>query len=167
MVEYIVVIYWYLHILLTIRRPGPRGNILSTRDDGWFLVSLSLTLLPMPFRFFFHIGTLLFKAHVTFTFFHPITSTSIALHCLFEILFQWTQLVIITSILEKYYGVSTLAVYWTSMIYMVIVTLMIVTLMIYMIIMTLVILLLSYICCSRNIEKLTIQKLNLVHGSSP
>ena len=33
--------------------------------------------------------------------------------------FQWTQLVIITSILEKYYGVSTLAVYWTSMIYMV------------------------------------------------
>ena len=161
MVEYIVVIYWYLHILLTIRRPGTRGNILSTRDDGWFLVSLSLTLLPMPFRFF-HIGTLLFKAHVTFTFFHPITSTSIALHCLFEILFQWTQLVIITSILEKYYGVSTLAVYWTSMIYMVIVTLMI-----YMIIMTLVILLLSYICCSRNIEKLTIQKLNLVHGSSP
>ena len=170
MVEYIVVIYWYLHILLTIRRPGTRGNILSTRDDGWFLVSLSLTLRPMPFRFFiltFHIGTLLFKTHVTFTFFHPITSTSIALHCLFEILFQWTQLVIITSILEKYYGVSTLAVYWTSMIYMVIVTLMIVTLMIYMIIMTLVILLLSYICCSRNIEKLTIQKLNLVHGSSP
>ena len=36
--------------------------------------------------------------------------------------FQWTQLVIITSILEKYYGVSTLAVYWTSMIYMVITT---------------------------------------------
>ena len=33
--------------------------------------------------------------------------------------FQWTQLVIITSILEKYYGVTTLAVYWTSMIYMV------------------------------------------------
>lgn len=33
--------------------------------------------------------------------------------------FQWTQLVIITSILEKYYGVSTLFVYWTSMIYMV------------------------------------------------
>jgi len=34
--------------------------------------------------------------------------------------FQWTQLVIITSILEKYYSVSTLAVYWTSMIYMVV-----------------------------------------------
>ena len=33
--------------------------------------------------------------------------------------FQWTQLVIITSILEKYYNISTLAVYWTSMIYMV------------------------------------------------
>lgn len=33
--------------------------------------------------------------------------------------FQWTQLVIITSILEKYYSISTLAVYWTSMIYMV------------------------------------------------
>ena len=33
--------------------------------------------------------------------------------------FQWTQLVIITNILEKYYGVSALAVYWTSMIYMV------------------------------------------------
>lgn len=33
--------------------------------------------------------------------------------------FQWTQLVIITSILEKYYSVSTIAVYWTSMIYMV------------------------------------------------
>lgn len=33
--------------------------------------------------------------------------------------FQWTQLVIITNILEKYYGVSTLTVYWTSMIYMV------------------------------------------------
>ena len=33
--------------------------------------------------------------------------------------FQWTQLVIITSILEKYYGVTALAVYWTSMIYMV------------------------------------------------
>jgi len=33
--------------------------------------------------------------------------------------FQWTQLVIITSILEKYYGVSTLTVYWTSMIFMV------------------------------------------------
>ena len=37
---------------------------------------------------------------------------------------QWTQLVIITSILEKYYGVSTLAVYWTSMIYMVIIKMM-------------------------------------------
>jgi len=34
--------------------------------------------------------------------------------------FQWTQLVIITSILEKYYSVTTLAVYWTSMIYMVV-----------------------------------------------
>lgn len=34
--------------------------------------------------------------------------------------FQWTQLVIITSILEKYYSVSTLTVYWTSMIYMVV-----------------------------------------------
>jgi len=33
--------------------------------------------------------------------------------------FQWTQLVIITSILEKYYDVTPLAVYWTSMIYMV------------------------------------------------
>jgi len=33
--------------------------------------------------------------------------------------FQWTQLVIITNILEKYYNVSTLTVYWTSMIYMV------------------------------------------------
>lgn len=33
--------------------------------------------------------------------------------------FQWTQLVIITSILEKYYSVSTITVYWTSMIYMV------------------------------------------------
>ena len=33
--------------------------------------------------------------------------------------FQWTQLVIITSILEKYYNVTPLAVYWTSMIYMV------------------------------------------------
>ena len=33
--------------------------------------------------------------------------------------FQWTQLVIITNILEKYYGVSTLAVSWTSIIYMV------------------------------------------------
>ena len=32
---------------------------------------------------------------------------------------QWTQLVIITSILEKYYSVSTIVVYWTSMIYMV------------------------------------------------
>jgi len=33
--------------------------------------------------------------------------------------FQWTQLVIITNILEKYYGVPTLAVSWTSMIFMV------------------------------------------------
>ena len=33
--------------------------------------------------------------------------------------FQWTQLVIITNILEKYYNVSTLAISWTSMIYMV------------------------------------------------
>jgi len=33
--------------------------------------------------------------------------------------FQWTQLVIITSILEKYYDISTLTVSWTSMIYMV------------------------------------------------
>lgn len=33
--------------------------------------------------------------------------------------FQWTQLVIITNILEKYYNVSTLSVSWTSMIYMV------------------------------------------------
>ena len=33
--------------------------------------------------------------------------------------FQWTQLVIITNILEKYYQVSTLSVSWTSMIYMV------------------------------------------------
>ncbi|XP_023346145.1 uncharacterized MFS-type transporter C09D4.1 [Eurytemora carolleeae] len=32
--------------------------------------------------------------------------------------FQWTQLVIITSILEKYYDVSTLYVYWSSMIFM-------------------------------------------------
>ena len=33
--------------------------------------------------------------------------------------FQWTQLVIISSILERYYSVSTLTVSWTSMIYMV------------------------------------------------
>ena len=33
--------------------------------------------------------------------------------------FQWTQLVIITNILEKYYQVPTIAVSWTSMIYMV------------------------------------------------
>lgn len=33
--------------------------------------------------------------------------------------FQWTQLVIITSILRKYYDISNMAVYWTSMIYMV------------------------------------------------
>ena len=33
--------------------------------------------------------------------------------------FQWTQLVIITNILEKYYQVKTLAVSWTSMIFMV------------------------------------------------
>ena len=33
--------------------------------------------------------------------------------------YQWTQLVIITTILEKYYGVSPLTVYWTSMIFMV------------------------------------------------
>ena len=33
--------------------------------------------------------------------------------------FQWTQLVIITNILEKYYEVPTLAVSWTSMIFMV------------------------------------------------
>ena len=33
--------------------------------------------------------------------------------------FQWTQLVIISSILEHYYDVSTLAVSWTSIIYMV------------------------------------------------
>eukprot|EP00095_Tigriopus_kingsejongensis_P011237 maker-scaffold414_size178625-snap-gene-0.29 protein:Tk11237 transcript:maker-scaffold414_size178625-snap-gene-0.29-mRNA-1 annotation:"mfs-type transporter" len=33
--------------------------------------------------------------------------------------FQWTQLVIITNILEKYYQVGTLAVSWTSIIYMV------------------------------------------------
>ncbi len=33
--------------------------------------------------------------------------------------FQWTQLVIITNILENYYQVPTLAVSWTSMIYMV------------------------------------------------
>jgi hypothetical protein len=33
--------------------------------------------------------------------------------------FQWTQLVIITSILERYYEVSTIAISWTSMIYMV------------------------------------------------
>lgn len=32
--------------------------------------------------------------------------------------FQWTQLVIITSILEKYYDVSSLSISWTSMIYM-------------------------------------------------
>ena len=31
--------------------------------------------------------------------------------------FQWTQLVIITNILVKYYGVSTSAVSWTSMIF--------------------------------------------------
>ena len=34
--------------------------------------------------------------------------------------FQWTQLVIITNILEKYYNVSTLSVSWTSMVYMVV-----------------------------------------------
>ena len=33
--------------------------------------------------------------------------------------FQWTQLVIITNILEKYYQVPTIYVSWTSMIYMV------------------------------------------------
>ena len=33
--------------------------------------------------------------------------------------FQWTQLVIITNILEHYYQVKTLAVSWTSMIFMV------------------------------------------------
>ena len=33
--------------------------------------------------------------------------------------FQWTQLVIITNILEKYYNVSTFAVSWTSMLFMV------------------------------------------------
>ena len=33
--------------------------------------------------------------------------------------FQWTQLVIISNILENYYQVTTLAVSWTSMIYMV------------------------------------------------
>ena len=33
--------------------------------------------------------------------------------------FQWTQLVIITTILESYYNVSTLQVSWTSMIYMI------------------------------------------------
>jgi FLVCR family feline leukemia virus subgroup C receptor-related protein len=33
--------------------------------------------------------------------------------------FQWTQLVIITSILEKYYSVSQNKVYWSSMIFMV------------------------------------------------
>lgn len=33
--------------------------------------------------------------------------------------FQWTQLVIITTILESYYDVSTLQVSWTSMIYMI------------------------------------------------
>ena len=33
--------------------------------------------------------------------------------------FQWTQLVIITNILEKYYQVPIIAVSWTSMIYMV------------------------------------------------
>ena len=33
--------------------------------------------------------------------------------------FQWTQLVIITNILENYYKVPTLAVSWTSMIFMV------------------------------------------------
>ena len=70
MVEYIVVIYWYLHILLTIRRPGTRGNILSTRDDGWFLVSLSLTLLPMPFRFFSHWDTA-FQGPCNFHFLSP------------------------------------------------------------------------------------------------
>ena len=32
--------------------------------------------------------------------------------------FQWTQLVIITNILEKYYQVETIYVSWTSMIYM-------------------------------------------------
>ncbi len=32
--------------------------------------------------------------------------------------FQWTQLVIITNILEKYYNVSAIAVSWTSIIYM-------------------------------------------------
>ncbi|QQP55268.1 Uncharacterized protein FKW44_008400, partial [Caligus rogercresseyi] len=32
--------------------------------------------------------------------------------------FQWTQLVIITSILEKHYGVGSLAISWTSIIYM-------------------------------------------------
>ena len=33
--------------------------------------------------------------------------------------FQWTQLVIITNILEKYYNVSTFAVSWTSLLFMV------------------------------------------------
>jgi len=33
--------------------------------------------------------------------------------------FQWTQLVIISNVIEKYYKVSTLTVTWTSMIYMV------------------------------------------------
>ena len=33
--------------------------------------------------------------------------------------FQWTQLVIITNILEKYYNVSTFAVSWTSLMFMV------------------------------------------------
>ena len=32
--------------------------------------------------------------------------------------FQWTQLVIITNILEKYYQVETIYVSWTSMIFM-------------------------------------------------
>merc|ERR1712241_1489471 len=33
--------------------------------------------------------------------------------------FQWTELVIISNVIETYYDVSTLAVTWTSMIYMV------------------------------------------------
>ena len=33
--------------------------------------------------------------------------------------FQWTELVIISNVIEKYYNVSTLTVTWTSMIYMV------------------------------------------------
>ena len=33
--------------------------------------------------------------------------------------FQWTQLVIISNVLEKYYQVTTLTVTWTSMVYMV------------------------------------------------